>query len=98
MPTARAVRTPDALGASLGDRTVRLGMSSGVDAGRAICSPSNEKNSTPGAGLLTSFCLAVSASSFTWYAIRQGATLGGTDKTTVVLDIKALPGVVLGFF
>ena len=50
-----------------------------------------------GAGLVTSFLLAAMASAFTWYAMRQGAMLGGDDETAVRHDIKALPGIVLSF-
>ena len=50
-----------------------------------------------GAGLVTSFCLAAVASAFSWYAMRQGAMLGGNDETTVGHDLQALPGIVLGF-
>lgn len=50
-----------------------------------------------GGGLLTSFCLASLASAFSWYAMRQGAMLGGADQTTLSHDLKALPGVVLQF-
>ncbi len=51
-----------------------------------------------GAGLITSFGLAAVASAFSWYAMRQGAMLGGNDETTVGHDLHVLPGIVLGFF
>ena len=50
-----------------------------------------------GAGLVTSFCLAAVASAFSWYAMRQGAMLGGNDETSVVHDLRALPAIVFGF-
>jgi hypothetical protein len=45
-----------------------------------------------------SFCLAAVASAFSWYAMRQGAMLGGIDETTVGHDLKSLPGITLDFF
>ena len=48
-------------------------------------------------GLVVSFCLSVLASSFTWYAMRQGSLLGGVDETTVGHDLKSLPGISLNF-
>ena len=50
-----------------------------------------------GTGLVASFCLAAVASAFSWYAMRQGAMLGGTDQTTLSHDMKTLPGIALGF-
>ncbi len=50
-----------------------------------------------GTGLVTSFCLAAVASAFSWYAMRQGAMLGGTDQTSVIHDLKSLPGILLSF-
>jgi hypothetical protein len=49
-------------------------------------------------GLVVSFCLAAVASSFSWYAMRQGAMLGGVDQTTVGHDLTSLPGITLDFF
>jgi len=49
-------------------------------------------------GLVVSFCLAAVASSFSWYAMRQGAMLGGVDQTTVGHDLTSLPGITLEFF
>jgi predicted permease len=48
-------------------------------------------------GLVASFCLAAVASSFSWYAMRQGAMLGGVDQTTVVHDLTSLPGITVDF-
>jgi hypothetical protein len=48
-------------------------------------------------GLEASFCLAAVASAFSWYAMRQGAMLGGIDETTVVHDLTSLPGISLDF-
>jgi hypothetical protein len=49
-------------------------------------------------GVVASFCLAAVASAFSWYAMRQGAMLGGIDETTVGHDLKSLPGITLDFF
>jgi hypothetical protein len=48
-------------------------------------------------GLVVSCSLAALASAFTWYAMRQGAMLGGVDETTVGHDLAALPGITLSF-
>ena len=37
------------------------------------------------------------SSAFSWYALRHGAMLGGTDQTTVRHDLTRLPKVVLRF-
>ena len=50
-----------------------------------------------GAGLLTSSCLAAVAAAFSWFAMRQGAMLGGADETSVGHDLKSLPGISLSF-
>lgn len=50
-----------------------------------------------GAGLLASFCLAAIASAFSWYAMRRGAMLGGSDETTIGHDIRSIPGISLDF-
>jgi drug/metabolite transporter (DMT)-like permease len=50
-----------------------------------------------GGGLVASFCLASFASAFTWYAMRNGAMLGGIDETSVLEDLKRLPRVSLDF-
>ena len=48
-----------------------------------------------GAGVLASFCFAATSSAFSWYAMRPGALLGGTDKTSLVHDLRSLPGITL---
>jgi hypothetical protein len=50
-----------------------------------------------GAGVLASFCFAATSSAFSWYAMRHGALLGGTDSTSLVHDIRSLPGITLNF-
>ena len=47
-----------------------------------------------GSGLAVSFLLAALASAFSWYAMRHGAMLGGTDQTTLRHDMVMLPKVV----
>jgi hypothetical protein len=49
-----------------------------------------------GGGLVISFCLAALASAFSWYAMRQGAMLGGIDQTTITHDLSVLPGIAFG--
>lgn len=48
-------------------------------------------------GLVVSFLMAAGASSFTWFAMRQGAMLGGVDETPVWQDMKALPRISLDY-
>ncbi len=50
-----------------------------------------------GSGLLASFCLASLAAAFSWYAMRQGILLGGTDETSLTHNAAALPGILVGF-
>jgi hypothetical protein len=50
-----------------------------------------------GAGVLASFCFASVSSAFSWYAMRHGALLGGTDSTSLVHDILSLPGITVSF-
>ena len=50
-----------------------------------------------GAGLVASFFVASIAAAFSWYAMRQGIMLGGTDQTSLGHDLRTLPGVFLGF-
>jgi hypothetical protein len=50
-----------------------------------------------GTGVLASFCFAAVSSAFSWYAMRHGALLGGTDSTSLVHDIRSLPGIALNF-
>jgi hypothetical protein len=49
-------------------------------------------------GVVASFCLAAVASAFSWFAMRQGAMLGGIDETTVRHDLMSLPRITLDFF
>jgi hypothetical protein len=55
--------------------------------------------STPhmGMGLFFSFCFAAIASSFSWYAMRHGALLGGDAETSLVHDVRHLPKIVLDY-
>ena len=50
-----------------------------------------------GAGVLATFCFASASSAFSWYAMRHGALLGGTDTTSLVHHIRSLPGITLSF-
>jgi hypothetical protein len=50
-----------------------------------------------GAGGLTTFFFASASSAFSWYAMRHGALLGGTDTTSLVHDIRTLPGITVRF-
>ena len=50
-----------------------------------------------GGGLISSFILAALASAFSWYAMRQGAMLGGMDQTSIAHDLTALPAIVFSF-
>jgi hypothetical protein len=50
-----------------------------------------------GAGVLASFCFAAVSSAFSWYAMRHGALLGGTDSTSFVHDVRSLPRIALDF-
>jgi hypothetical protein len=52
---------------------------------------------TPQVGVLASFCFAAAFSAFSWYAMRHGALLGGTDSTSLVHDLRSLPGIMLNF-
>lgn len=57
-------------------------------------------NGTPklGASLLASSVITVWASLFNLYAMRQGALVAGTEGRTLMEDIRALPGLLVGFF
>ena len=55
------------------------------------------KTEHPGAGLAMSFFLAALAAAYTWYAMRQGALLGGVDQTSMRDDLRAMPRVTLDF-
>lgn len=48
-------------------------------------------------GIVLSFCLAAVSAAFSWYAMRHGAMLGGSDETTVHHDLEALPKILLSF-
>jgi hypothetical protein len=48
-------------------------------------------------GLIASFCFAATASSFSWYAMREGALLGGAAQTSLLHDARQLPRIVLGY-
>ncbi len=48
-------------------------------------------------GLALSFCLAALSAAFSWYAMRHGAMLGGTDETSIRHDLEALPHILLSF-
>lgn len=50
-----------------------------------------------GTGLIASFCFAAIASSFSWYAMRNGALLGGEAETSLAHDARHLPRIVLGY-
>jgi hypothetical protein len=50
---------------------------------------------TPQVGVLASLCFAAAFSAFSWYAMRHGALLGGTDSTSLVHDLHSLPGITL---
>jgi hypothetical protein len=51
----------------------------------------------PAVGVLASFCFAAAFSAFSWYAMRHGALIGGTDSTSLVHDLRSLPGTMLNF-
>ena len=48
-------------------------------------------------GLLISLCFAALTASYSWYAMRSGAMLGGTEATTVWHDFQSLPRISLDF-
>ncbi len=48
-------------------------------------------------GLVVSFLFSSVAAAFTWYAMRHGAMLGGDDETSVMQDLRALPGISRDF-
>jgi hypothetical protein len=49
------------------------------------------------AGLLVSLCFATLTASYSCYAMRCGAMLGGTEATTVWHDLQSLPRISLDF-
>ena len=48
-------------------------------------------------GLIVSFCFASIASTFSWYAMRSGALLGGHATTALSDDLRQLPRIILNF-
>lgn len=48
-------------------------------------------------GLLVSFCYTAISAAFSWYAMRRGAMLGGSDETTIMHDLQTLPGIAVDF-
>jgi hypothetical protein len=50
-----------------------------------------------GTGLTVSFLFAAIASSFSWYAMRNGALLGGDASTSLVHDVRHLPRIVVNY-
>ena len=48
-------------------------------------------------GLISSFLFTAIAAAFSWYAMRRGAMLGGSDETTITHDLHALPGIAVDF-
>jgi MFS-type transporter involved in bile tolerance (Atg22 family) len=50
-----------------------------------------------GTGLTLSFCFAAIASSFSWYAMRHGALLGGDASTSLVHDVRHLPRIIVNY-
>lgn len=50
-----------------------------------------------GMGLALSFCFAAIASSFSWYAMRHGALLGGDSETSMGHDARHLPRIILNY-
>ena len=48
-------------------------------------------------GLVLSFSLSTVSAAFSWYAMRHGAMLGGSDETTILHDIEVLPKIFVGF-
>jgi hypothetical protein len=48
-------------------------------------------------GLVLSFCLSAVSAAFSWYAMRHGAMLGGSQETTIAHDLASLPKILLDF-
>ena len=48
-------------------------------------------------GLLVSLGFAMLTAAYTWYAMRCGAMLGGSEATTVSHDLRLLPRISLDF-
>ncbi len=50
-----------------------------------------------GAGMLLSLLVSAASSLFNWYAMCRGTLLVGEEAHSFCSDLKALPGLVLGF-
>jgi hypothetical protein len=50
-----------------------------------------------GTGLAVSFVFAAIASSFSWYAMRNGALLGGDASTSLMHDVRHLPKIIVDY-
>ena len=48
-------------------------------------------------GILLSFCLSAVSAAFSWYAMRHGAMLGGSQETTITHDFQELPKILVAF-
>jgi peptidoglycan/LPS O-acetylase OafA/YrhL len=48
-------------------------------------------------GIVASALLGGLAAAYSWYAMRHGAMLGGTDETTIRHDMQVLPRITAGF-
>ncbi|WP_241655128.1 hypothetical protein [Granulicella sibirica] len=48
-------------------------------------------------GLVLSFLVSAISAAFSWYAMRHGAMLGGSQETTILHDIEVLPKILLNF-
>jgi hypothetical protein len=48
-------------------------------------------------GLVLSFFVSAISAAFSWYAMRHGAMLGGSEETTILHDIEVLPKILLDF-
>jgi hypothetical protein len=81
--------------AGLGDRGYCLSRTTRPDGGRAAWRTPCRTH--PQVGVVASFCFAAAFSAFSWYAMRHGALLGGTDSTSLVHDLRSLPGIMLNF-
>ena len=48
-------------------------------------------------GLVLSFFVSAVSAAFSWYAMRHGAMLGGSQETSIGHDLNALPRILLAF-
>jgi hypothetical protein len=46
-----------------------------------------------GSGVAAAFCYTAVASSYSWFAMRHGALLGGEAQTSLRSDVRLLPGI-----